>query len=775
MLQVKLLGQFEVRLNNQPVELASRPAQSLLAYLVLTAGTAHRREKLAGLLWPSTAESNARRNLRQALWRIRQAISSGAQQCLLADDISVAFDANSEYWLDVRVLEKKAAEECSPDDLIRAVSVYGGDLLPGFYDEWVLLERQRLQMVFEHKMKLLLDCLVEAERWEDVLDWGERWIALGQTPEPAYRALMAAHSALGDTSKVAASYQRCAETMRNQLGVEPSQQTRALFEHLSKDKTAPLAARTLARTSTRPTLTAGEGLPAHVHPGHAAALPLPSFLSLAPASPDSPAPFVAREPELGRLDENLSRALAGQGQVVFITGEAGSGKTALAQEFARRALDAYADLTVANGNCSDHTGMSEPYLPFREVLGLLTGGFETRWTGAAITRENARRMWTLMPATVTALVDLAPDLIGSFVPGAALLTRAANLAPDGVSWLDRLEELVARQVGYGGSIPLEQSHVFEQYTNVLLALAAQQPLLVILDDLHWADASSISLLFHLGRRIAQSRVLIVGTYRPEDVAQGWEGGQHPLQSVLSEFKRYLGDIWVDLDRATTVEGRRFVDALLDTEPNRLSEAFRQALFRHTEGHALFTTELLRDMQERGDLQLDQEGRWIEARTLDWEVLPARVEGVIEKRIGRLPAELRLALLVASVEGEEFTAEVVARVQALNERELIRRLSRELDRQHHLVIAQDLHWLGPQRLSHYRFRHSQFQKYLYHSLDRVERAHLHGAVGDALETLYGEQTEQIAVRLARHFQAAGNADKAVDYLLRAGGTGSPVIG
>ncbi|NIP16737.1 MAG: AAA family ATPase, partial [Xanthomonadales bacterium] len=231
---------------------------------------------------------------------------------------------------------------------------------------------------------------------------------------------------------------------------------------------------------------------------------------------------------------------------------------------------------------------------------------------------------------------------------------------------------------------LEQSRIFEQYTKVLNALAAKRPLMLVVDDLQWADVSSVSLLFHLGRRMGQSRILIIGTYRPEDVALGRAGEPHPLEGVASEFKRYFGDIWVDLSQAAGTEGRQFVDALLDTEPNQLGEAFRQELWQRTEGHALFTVELLRDMRERADLVRDEEGQWIEGPALDWGALPARVEGVIEKRIGRLEAELREVLTVASVEGEGFTAQVVARVQEIRERQLLRELSRELEKRHRLV-------------------------------------------------------------------------------------------
>ncbi|MFQ5859688.1 MAG: tetratricopeptide repeat protein, partial [Anaerolineae bacterium] len=313
----------------------------------------------------------------------------------------------------------------------------------------------------------------------------------------------------------------------------------------------------------------------------------------------------------------------------------------------------------------------------------------------------------------------------------------------------------------------------------LQALAAQQPLMLVLDDLHWSDASSIELLFHLGRRIGEARILIVGTYRPADVALGRPGlsagvgetsgqrQQHPLESVTSEFKRYYGDIWIHLGQADEAVGRQFVNALLDTEPNRLGEAFRQALFQHTRGHALFTSELLRDMQERGDLVQDRAGRWIEGSTLDWGALPARVEGVIEKRIGRLEEALREVLTVASVEGEDFTAEVVARVQATDARGLVRRLSGELEKRHRLVGALGFRRLGAQRLSLYRFRHNLFQKYLYNSLDEVERAYLHEDVGSVLEALYEGQTGQIAVQLAWHFEAAGMAEKALEYLFLAG--------
>jgi predicted ATPase len=290
---------------------------------------------------------------------------------------------------------------------------------------------------------------------------------------------------------------------------------------------------------------------------------------------------------------------------------------------------------------------------------------------------------------------------------------------------------------------------------------------LLLDDLQWADAGSIGLLFHLGRRLVGSPTLVVGTYRREEVAIGRDGERHPLEAVVHEFQRLFGDISVDLAQA---ESRDFVEGLLDSEPNRLGLPFRAMLHQQTRGHPLFTIELLRGLRERGDLVQDPEGRWVEGPELDWETLPARVEAVIAERIGRLPEPTQAALRVASVEGEVFTAEVVARVRAIDEREVLGQLSGELDRRHRLVRAHGISRVDGRRLSRYRFRHILFQAYLYNTLDKVERVHLHEAVGESLEALYEDHTEgmgAISGQLARHFEEAGITEKAIHYLRQAG--------
>jgi oligopeptide transport system substrate-binding protein len=213
--------------------------------------------------------------------------------------------------------------------------------------------------------------------------------------------------------------------------------------------------------------------------------------------------------------------------------------------------------------------------------------------------------------------------------------------------------------------------------------------------------------------------------------------------------------------------RAFVDAIVDSEPNQLSRSFRGALYEHTGGHPLFTIELLRNMQERGDIGQDVQGRWVEGPKLDWKVMPARVEGVIEERIGRLEEDLKETLAIASVEGEDFTAQVVGQVQEVSERRILTRLSRELEKHHRLVNAQEETKVGEHILSSYRFAHTLFQQYLYNDLSAGERRLLHGEVARVLEQLYAGQTEGIAVQLAHHYSEAKQAEQAILYLLKAG--------
>jgi predicted ATPase len=471
--------------------------------------------------------------------------------------------------------------------------------------------------------------------------------------------------------------------------------------------------------------------------------------------------FVGREGELQQLNDALHTCLSGSGLTRFIIGEAGTGKTALFHHFVQRALEEDSKLVVLVGSCNAQTGIGDPYLPFREALAMLTTDASSRQVGKPAS-ENSQRLRMVMVRSIQVLVEVAPDLVGIFVPGAKLLGTLGKAVADKAGWMDRLDGLVGKP-----EVPtIEQGRIFEQYSAFLQRLSEEVPLILFLDDLQWADRASIGLLFHLARHIENSRILMLGSYRPNDVALGRDGSRHPLEPVVHELMRYHGDIFVDLDAITEEVNWQFVRALLDSAPNCLEDTFRESLFQQTGGHALFTVELIRAMQERNDIVLDETGCWVEAPSLDWNDLPARVEGVVEERIARLDETLREMLTVASVEGEQFSAEVIARVQAIADRQAVRQISTYLDRRHRLVSPQGLVQLDDSRLSLYRFTHNLFHTYVYDSLDVMERTYLHEDVGRVLEALYGDRTREIAAELARHFHEAGVVDKAVRYHLEA---------
>ncbi len=750
MLEVRLLGTFELRADGAAIDIPSRPAQSLFAYLILNAGSTHRRERLAGLLWPASTEETARNNLRQALWRLRKALpppADGGPEFLLADSFTIGFQPQAPCWLDVSILEAAPESSWKAERLIEAVEVYRGELLPGFYEDWVVLERERLRGLADARLHLLLERLQEDGRWPEAVRWAERWIAGGEVPEPAYRALMRAHHRLGDVAAATAAYQRCVEALQAELGVAPSEQTTELYAQISSGDLP------------------GAGVPGEPLPPPAAPPP-PAFLTSSAPSTQSAAVFVGRERSLSQLTGFLRQAVSGRGLTALVTGEPGIGKSALLRRLAVQAQADHPDLIIASGSGNALTGIGDPYLPFRDILGILTADIESKWAGGAISSREARRLWDLLPVAVQALLADGPDLIGSFLPGRPLMQRVRARAQADEPWVTALQRLVERSALRRIEAPFQQRDLFNQVTKVLQALAHQHPLLLLLDDLQWSDAESLSLLFHLTRRIGDHPIMIVCASRPLERSDEGQPGPRLLEEILAELRLAHSESVIDLGQGDVDEGRAFIDAYLDTEPNALDPSFRQELCRHTGGQPLFTIELLRAMQVRGDLLRDAAGRWIAGPKLDWERLPGRVEGVIEERLQSLGEDLLDVLQVAAVVGEECIAEVIASVQARDVREVVHLLSDRLDRQLRLMTALGSRRLGGARLSVYRFRHILFQKHLYKRLDVVQRAYMHESVGDALESIYAGLTGEIAVLLAHHFAEAGRVRKAVTYLQQA---------
>ncbi len=295
-----MLGRLEVRLDGEPVEIASRPARTLLAYLALTLDVHHPRERLAGLFWPESNQSRARKNLRQTLWRLRKAVGDGA---LEVEAAAVGLPSRPDLWVDVAALDTAAVR-----DLETAVSAYGGELLPGFYEPWVLLERDRIDAVYDGKMQRLVEGMLTDQRWSEAIKWAESWIASGRIPEAGYRALITAFAATGERPKAEEAYRRCVEALREEIGVEPSDETRELYQRMVAGELS---------------YQRSEG-----------ARPRAPRINL----PAQPTRFVGREQELAELTSLLSES-----RLLTLAGPGGIGKTRLAVQLAAELADRFDD------------------------------------------------------------------------------------------------------------------------------------------------------------------------------------------------------------------------------------------------------------------------------------------------------------------------------------------------------------------------------------------------------------------------------------------------
>jgi DNA-binding SARP family transcriptional activator/tetratricopeptide (TPR) repeat protein len=749
-----LLGTFDARLDGVPLEqFRSAKVRALLAYLAVEAGRAHRREALATLLWGEYPEASAQQSLSQALTNLRNLLAplttpgASSEPLLSITGQSVQFQLDLQrLWVDVHAFDSllatsdpqrsSALEEIDlANSLEEAVALYQGPFLAGLslpdsrqFEEWLVLHREQRHQAMMLALERLGRRHLAEGRTELVQHYARRQLALEPWSESAYQAMMLALGLEGQRGAALQQYEACLRVLAEEFGIEPSVETKTLARQIR------------------------DGVPSQVVRG----------------SGPPPVPFVARERELARLDQSLRTALAGQGRVILVTGEAGTGKTTLLDHFARRAQEDHRRLVVAGGRCGAYGGLGDPLLPFREILQALTGEAQGGWTGGHGDPEQVRRLLALFPQAAEALLAEGPDLVGRLVSVESLAARAETLAPPGAPWRGRLAEHLERSRAEVPPPPQAET-LFGQVTRVLQVIAVKQPLLLLIDDLQWADAASLSLLFHLGRHLSACRILVVGAYRPSEAVRGPDDRPKPLESIVHEFTRLWGNIRVDLDR---VDGQRFVDALLDTQPNRLAEGFRARLAGHTGGHALFTVELLRTFQERGELTHDAEGHWVARPDLRWEGLPPRVEAVIAERVGRLPREGRRLLEAASVEGESFSAEVAARALGAEPSWALQWLSGPLTMESRLVEALGIQALpsGGRPLSRYRFAHALFQEYLYGRLDAVDRARLHREVGAALEDLC--QGDEVAIaqagpQLARHYEEAGLILEAARYRLEAG--------
>ncbi|HVG29359.1 MAG TPA: protein kinase [Pyrinomonadaceae bacterium] len=432
---------------------------------------------------------------------------------------------------------------------------------------------------------------------------------------------------------------------------------------------------------------------------------------------------VGRAPEMEKLDELLRRAIEGSGRVAFVTGEPGIGKSALVGEFLRRARRQCTALVISSGRCVEQYGTGEAYLPFLEAVGsLLTGPHRER--------------------IVALLRAYAPTWCLQF-PAAFVSTVA-------------LEKLQQETAGAG------RERMLREMGDMLTALAAHSPVALVLEDIHWADPSSVDLLRHLSQRVGDQRLLIIGTHRPGDV----EASDHPLRSYKLEMEAHSLCDEIALGSLSQPAVAHYLDSRF--APNDFPRELAALIHAKTEGHPLFVTSLAQFLIERGDITRRGDG-WSLTRPPGEMSLeaPENVRSMIRKKLESLGGEDLRALQYASVVGEEFLSTVLAGLLGADDVELEERLA-QVERAYRLIETVGEEELPDGSLStRYRFAHALYRNVLYGDLVGKRRRLLHYQVGERLERHYGPQSARIAAQLASHFERGHDHRRAGEYFSRAG--------
>ena len=494
-LQIRLLGEFNLTWHTSeteaPVATLNTPRlQSLLAYLVLHRDAPQSRRHLAFCLWPDLREERARANLRKLFYQLQRALPE-PDHLLSADAQTLQWRPDAPFSLDVAEFERAANDPSSVADLQRATDLYTGDLLPSCYDDWIMPERERLRQMLLHVLERLIQLAEDDHNYRAAIGHAQRLLQLDPLREETHRRLISLHTCNDDRAAALRAYHACASILQRELGIEPSPATRQVYERLlNLESTAPVLAATF--------------------------------------------PLVGRDQEWAQLRAAWRAASAGHPYLALVTGEAGIGKTRLAEEL----------LTWAN-----RQGIRAAVAPCYAAEGALAYAPVVAWL-------RARPLPKLEGIWLAEVTRLLPELLTQYpdLPAPSPLTEAWQR--------QRLHEALARAVLGGGS-----------------------PLLLVIEDLQWCDRDTLEWLRYLLRFDSKARLLILGTLRLEEALH-----DHPAAALLSALRhnRQLTEIALrPLDAEAAAQLARHVSG------NKLDSEVAARLYRETEGNPLFIVAAMR--------------------------------------------------------------------------------------------------------------------------------------------------------------------------------------
>ncbi len=672
----------------------------LLAYLLLNRTRHVGREELIGALWPDHAPISQDAALRTLLSRLRSAL--GADALVGRDELIL--DLPPPVWIDLeaasteveRAQQALAAGDARTSWALAQVplNIAGRGLLPGAQAVWLESRRRELEDVRLQALEVVgrSGLIMGGTQLASAARAARSLIDSEPYRESGYVLLMETLEAEGNVAEALRVFDGLRTLLRDELGTSPSPDMMAVHERL-------------LRPGQRP-----PGDNAAHRRGHVP-IELPSELVVRAA-----APLVGRRRELEQLQrlwsdvrERERPRRADSGKVVLLAGDPGIGKTRLVSAIAQAAYDAGA--LVLAGRSPEEALV--PYQPFLEALRHYVLNVPSSQLRVSA-REYGAELARLIPELRRRAPDLPPPVAAE---------------PE-----------------------TERYRLFEAVVGLLDEMSALAPVLLVLDDLQWADRPTLLLLRHLARAPNPARLLILGAYRAT------EATVNGFADAVAELRRERLVTTLDIRGLAEHETAELVHLQTGTMPSR---SFSRALHAETEGNPFFVEEIVRHLGEAG-VRTDTAG----AHELQQFGLPEGVKDVIARRLGRLDAQAMDWLRVAAVIGRDVDEELLERVVSLSEDDFLNALDE--------ALAAGLVVESPRRPGVYSFSHALIRETLYDGMSAPRRARIHRRVGQALEE---RGTNRNLTALALHFTRAADAqdaEKAIEYARRAGEQASAML-
>ena len=432
----------------------------------------------------------------------------------------------------------------------------------------------------------------------------------------------------------------------------------------------------------------------------------------------APTTLLGRESDLKKLHTALGKAQKGERQVVFVTGEPGIGKSTLISHFLEAAARTF-PIRCLRGQCIEHFGAREAYYPVFDALS-----------------RAAQESW--MPDFLAILRTHAPTWLVEL--------------PAVASTPDR-ESLKQETLG------ATRDRMLREMTEAIEALAAETPVVVVLEDLHWSDVSTLDLISSVASRQAGARLIVIASYRPVEVALA----DHPVKSVKQGLRARGLCTELPLELLSQKDVSSFLEARFS--PHRFPPEFARLVHERTEGNPLYVTNVL-DYAVSRSVILQRDGVW-EASSApgDFDLhAPESLTQMIERQIERLSPEEQSALEVASVIGLTFAVPLMPGI-GVPEEESLEACCDSLAKRHLFVRTVGISEIpGGQIGARYQFLHALYRDVFYKRLPPARRVRLHHTVGEWLESLYQARLSEVASELALHFQECHDFERTIRYLL-----------